>query len=341
MNAVEIKPLEWRGDAESGALFLLDQRLLPGREQWIACRTVSDVAEAIRNMTVRGAPAIGVAAAYGFVLAAQQSRVSLDQARELLVSTRPTAANLAWALSRCWDRASPDFSPRALLCEAVAIHREDIENNRRIGANGADHLENGTSVLTHCNAGGLATGGVGTALSVVATAVSRGKRIHVFVDETRPRLQGARLTAWELSRLGIPYTLICDNMAAALMAKGRIHACVTGADRIAANGDTANKIGTYGVAVLARHHQIPFHVAAPSSTFDLGIATGKAIPIEERAPQEVSAWGGEQICPDNAPIYNPAFDVTPAELITSIVTESGIIQPVGRQTVARVIKQGP
>jgi len=229
-----------------------------------------------------------------------------------------------------------DPSPDAVLSTARALHEQDVAGNRQMAALGAARIDTGMGVLTHCNAGALATGGVGTALGVIAAAHDQGKRIHVFVDETRPRLQGARLTAWELSRLGVPYTLICDNMAASLMRRGRIQFCVTGADRIARNGDTVNKIGTYSVAVNAQHHRVPFHVAAPRSTFDLAAADGASIPIEERDASEVTAWGDGRTCPPDAKVFNPGFDVTPAELIASLFTDRGEIAPVNEESIRRL-----
>src|SRR5216684_4515711 len=340
---IELSPMAWEGDARTGVLRLLDQRQLPHEEQWLVLRTAEDVAAAIREMVVRGAPAIGITAAYGMVLAARQAQSggpSLDDARAALSATRPTAVNLFWALERCRKLSERDPSPDAMLRLATSIHRQDIEGNRRIAEIGAERLRNGTGVLTHCNAGALATGGVGTALGVLAAAHRQGKRIHVYVDETRPRLQGARLTAWELSREGIPYTLICDGMAASLMSRGRIQACIVGADRIAANGDVANKVGTYGVAVSAHYHEIPFYVAAPVSTFDLQTPGGDQIPIEERAASEVTRWGTEQVSPEGAVVYNPAFDVTPNRLVAAIFTEVGEISPVDAQSIDKLLRPG-
>src|SRR5215211_912582 len=344
------RAVDWHGGAHDGELVLLDQRLLPGAEVRLSYRSVADVAAAIRDMVVRGAPAIGVTAAYAMVLAARDAREEsrseaellerLAASRAVLGATRPTAVNLFWALERMWARAQEDPSPEAMLELARAIHAQDVEGNRRMATLGAAHIESQMGVLTHCNAGALATGGVGTALGVIAQAHADGKRIHVYVDETRPRLQGSRLTAWELARLGIPYTIVCDNAAASLMRRGKIHFCITGADRIAANGDTANKIGTYSVAVSASHHGIPFHVAAPLSTFDPALPDGAHIPIEERDPSEVHTWAGELVCPDNARIYNPAFDVTPASLISSIFTDAGEIAPVAPEEVQRLLRSG-
>ncbi len=340
MDETLLAPLEWRGDVESGALWLLDQRLLPREERWLHCRTPGEVAEAIRDMAVRGAPAIGLAAAYGMVLAARGGAGALeriDEARRLLAATRPTAVNLAWALGRLDEAARTEPSPGALLAVARTLHDEDVAGNRHIAELGAARIENGMGILTHCNAGALATGGVGTALGVVALAHRQGKRIHVYVDETRPLLQGARLTAWELGRRRVPHTLVCDSAAASLMARGRVQFVVTGADRIAANGDVANKIGTYGVALAAAYHHIPFHVAAPASTFDLALADGRGIPIEERDESEIAVCGGARISPRSTRAFNPAFDVTPAALIRSIFTDRGEIAPVEPGPISRVV----
>jgi methylthioribose-1-phosphate isomerase len=321
-------------------LVLLDQRRLPGEEVYLDCRTWLEVADAIRNLAVRGAPAIGVAAAFGVALAGLASPArdvdallrDLEAAAEGLAATRPTAVNLFWALDRMRRfarsrQALPLGTLRAaLLSEAETILEEDVAANRRLGALGAELVPAGGRILTHCNAGGLATAGYGTALGIVRGAVEAGRQPFVWVDETRPVLQGARLTAWELAREGIPHAVIADVAAASTMARGEVDLVVVGADRIAANGDTANKIGTYGVAVLARHHAIPFYVAAPFSTIDPGGPDGSAIPIEERDPREVQEWGGRRIVPAASPVRNPAFDVTPATLITAIVTERGIFR---------------
>jgi methylthioribose-1-phosphate isomerase len=347
MSGSDFRPIEWVGDVRSGTLRLLDQRLLPQSETWLSCSSVEEVADAIRWMVVRGAPAIGITAAFGMVLAAMEGekrglhpplfRAHLAGARAILAATRPTAANLFWALERCWRCIDQTPSAEMLLRLALSIHEEEVEANRRIGQVGASRVEPGAGVLTHCNAGALATGGVGTAFAVLSEAHAQGKKIHVYVDETRPRLQGARLTAWELSRLRIPYTIICDGAAASLMAKRRVQLCVTGADRIARNGDTANKIGTYSVAVNAQHHDIPFYVAAPRSTFDVSIRQGSEIPIEERADTELTTWGNERVCPQSAAVYNPAFDVTPGSLIRGIFTEMGEISPVNEERICATL----
>jgi methylthioribose-1-phosphate isomerase len=330
MSAGALRPIEWA----DGGVRLLDQRLLPAREQWLTCASVDAVAEAIRNMTVRGAPAIGITAAYGMALAAKRGE-DLGAARRTLAATRPTAVNLFWALEQC--ARSPRQDAGGLLELARSLHDADVTTNRTLGALGARRLESGMGVVTHCNAGALATGGYGTALGVLFAAAEQGKQLHVYVEETRPRLQGARLTAWELARAGIPHTLVCDGMTASLMARGKIQAAVVGADRIAANGDTANKIGTYSLAVVARHHGVPFYVAAPKSTFDLALPDGRGIPIEERSPSEVFDWGGERTCPEATPVYNPAFDVTPAALIRALFTEAGEIESPTAAAVARVV----
>lgn len=332
---MSFRTLEWAGDA----LLLLDQRVLPARETMKRCATASSVAEAIRTMVVRGAPAIGVTAAFGLVLAVATAngkrrpwREAFRVAAEELAATRPTAVNLFWAIERMRRVADalpddPKEARRRLEREARAIYEEDLDANRRMGAHGAGLLESGDSVLTHCNAGGLATAGYGTALGVVRAAVAAGKRIHVFVDETRPFLQGSRLTAWELMRDGIPCTLITDNMAAKLFGDGKIHAAIVGADRIARNGDVANKIGTYGVAVLCRVHKVPFYVAAPLSTIDPVLRSGAQIPIEERSGAEVTHLMGNRVAPKGVRVYNPAFDVTPAKYVTAIATEKGVLRP--------------
>jgi methylthioribose-1-phosphate isomerase len=342
--------LAWIGDV-GGCLRIIDQTLLPGELRQIDLFTPDQVWEAIRALRVRGAPAIGVAAAYGVVIGLQPviraQRADFDrhlgEVTEFLNSSRPTAVNLPWALSRMGSvaRSLPNLSAAdmaaRLLEEARQIETEDREMCAAIGRAGAQLLGDGTGVLTHCNAGSLATAGDGTALAVIYAAVRQGKRLQVFVDETRPLLQGARLTAWELTERGIPATLLCDSAAGWIMREGRIQAVVTGADRIAANGDTANKIGTYSVATLARAHGIPFYVAAPTSTFDLSAPDGSSIPIEERDSDEVTHPFERQTAPAAIKARNPAFDVTPAELITALITERGLIQPVTRETIQSAI----
>jgi methylthioribose-1-phosphate isomerase len=303
---------------EADRVVLLDQRRLPDDEVELECGSAREVAEAIRSMAVRGAPAIGIAAAYGFALAAARGE-DLDEAFNVLAQARPTAANLAWALREVRAAAEP-------ATRAREVHREEVERCRRMSAHAAALLEGGASVLTHCNTGGLATGGQGTALGAVREAWARGLLGHVFVDETRPLLQGARLTAWELEASGIPHTVIADSAAGHLLARGEVDALLVGADRIAANGDTANKIGTYPLAVLAARHEVPFYVVAPTSTIDLGTSTGAEIPIEERDPGEVSSRFRAR---------NPAFDVTPAELISAIVTEHGVHRAPYSETIVR------
>lgn len=325
-----IESVEWI--EKDGALRLLDQRALPGREAYLVCRTVEDAALAIENMTVRGAPAIGIAAAYGVVLAAAGGRGAVLEAIERLARTRPTAVNLFEALNRM--RAILEVEPSLegkglaglLLDEALRIHEADVEANRRMGTCGAELLPKTAVVLTHCNAGAIATGGHGTALGVLRSAREAGKTVRVYADETRPLLQGARLTVWELARDGFDVTLIADGMAGALMRAKRIDAVIVGADRIAANGDTANKIGTYALAVLAAAHGVPFYVAAPWSTFDLTLADGSGIPIEERSEEEMRGLPNGQRVPDAVKIWNPAFDVTPARYIAAIVTERGVFR---------------
>jgi methylthioribose-1-phosphate isomerase len=328
---------------EADAVVMIDQRKLPGAEIYVHCKTAADVARAIRNMVIRGAPAIGVAAAMGIALGMRKSTTSGTQkfaaefykVCELMAATRPTAVNLFWAI----DRMKRTFAAAAKAGESVdqikdrldreaqAIHDEDVASCRAMGAFGAAIVPADARILTHCNAGALATAGYGTALGVIRGAVEAGKHVTVFADETRPFLQGARLTAWELVRDGIQTTVIADNMAGSLMRQGKVDLVVVGADRIAANGDTANKIGTYSVAVLAREHGIPFYVAAPLSTIDLGTPDGAHIPIEERNAREVTHAGGSQLVPDGALVWNPAFDVTPHPLIAGIITERGIFRP--------------
>ncbi len=339
--------LRW-ADGNPGHLVLLDQTKLPTEVVELDCRTVEDVWHAIKRLSVRGAPAIGCAAAYGVVLGAGGGAYGALAACDYLATSRPTAVNLFWALDRMRaviQNADPS-APLAglLLAEAKAIHEEDRQMCAAIGRHGADALADlpqGAGILTHCNAGALATGGDGTALSVIFAVADRRKKPHVWVDETRPLLQGARLTAWELMQRGVDCTLICDSMAAHVMRQGKVQAVVTGADRIAANGDAANKIGTYGVATLAKAHGVPFYVAAPSSTFDTTLATGAEIPIEERDPAEVTHGFGRQTAPEGAAVYNPAFDVTPAELIAGIITELGVISPVNPAQVDAVLGRSP
>lgn len=324
---------------------MIDQRLLPEREEWLRLETVEAVAESIRDMAVRGAPAIGAAAAYGMALslsgsdapAAADAPRALAHAARLLRAARPTAVNLTWAIDRqlrvfreataTLDGPADLGAAAALLAEAESIANEDVEACRAMGRFGAVLLPDPCTVIHHCNTGALATVDYGTALGVVRAAHASGKRIHVLVDETRPRLQGARLTAWELLRLGIPHSLIVDGAAAHFMAKGGVDAVLVGADRIAANGDTANKIGTYGLAVAARYHGIPFYVVAPLSTVDAAAPDGTAIPIESRAAEELTVFEGRRIAPPGSPALNPAFDITPAALISAIVTERGVLRP--------------
>jgi methylthioribose-1-phosphate isomerase len=342
----EIRPIRWLH--EERCLELLDQRVLPLEERWRRCWDVATIAEAIQDMTVRGAPAIGITAAYGVVLGlgalADAGRIDDAQARAQvfgrLLQTRPTAVNLAWGLERMraeserllrefdsGDSGALDGLWTGLEAEADRILAEDIEVNQHIGAHGADLITDGMGVLTHCNAGALATGGYGTALGIIRSAWAQGKRFTVFADETRPRQQGARLTVWELVQDGIDVRLITDNMAASLMRTGRIHLAITGADRVARNGDTANKIGTYGVAVLCHHHGLPFHIAAPLSTLDPALTEGSGIPIEERDGDEVRVINDAPVTVPDVPVENPGFDVTPAALIASVITEHGAFEP--------------
>jgi methylthioribose-1-phosphate isomerase len=329
-----IQTLEW---TESGVVFI-DQTKLPTEEVYVTCTTHQQVADVIRNMVVRGAPAIGVAAAMGIALGVKNSttentadlKKDFDQICEIIRQTRPTAVNLFWAIRRMREkfeslRSRPIAQiQQALIEEAQRMHAEDIAANQAMGRHGAMLMPSSGGVLTHCNAGALATAGYGTALGVIRAAVEQGKKIHVYADETRPFLQGSRLTAWELMKDGIPTTVISDNMAGAMMQQGKIGAIVVGADRIAANGDVANKIGTYTVAVLAKEHGIPFYVAAPISTVDLDTPDGSRIPIEQRDAREVTHIAGKQMVPDGVEIENPAFDVTPAKYVAAIITERGI-----------------
>jgi methylthioribose-1-phosphate isomerase len=340
---MKFKTIEWKNDR----IRLLDQRKLPREVRYVECRDASTVAEAIRNMTIRGAPAIGVAAAMGIALAAKKVRSrrpevfgkAVGQACQLMKQTRPTAVNLFWAVNRmesvCGQTSSDVEEMKAkLAAEALRIYEEDIDVNRRIGQFGKDLVQDGKGVITHCNAGGLATAEYGTALGVIRAAWGAGKRFHVFVDETRPMCQGARLTAWELVQEKIPATVLTDNMAAWLMKKKEIALALVGADRIARNGDTANKIGTYGLAIVAHWHDVPFYVASPISTLDLSLESGERIPIEERASQEVTHFYGKRITPEGVGAFNPSFDVTPYALIEGIITENGI----ARKPFARNLK---
>ena len=347
--------LKWAGDVD-GFLELVDQRRLPAEFVKLQCRDTGQLYEAIKTLAVRGAPAIGVAAAYGLVLGMQkptpddsleQAMQILGQSCEYLASARPTAVNLFWATERVRRRAEEFVAaqPEAtavtlrefILSEANAICAEDVDMCRRIGVNGQKFIKEDSGILTHCNAGALATAGQGTALSVMFEAHNKGRRFKVYADETRPLLQGARLTAWELQRAGIDVSVICDNMAGWLMAQGKINAVITGADRIAANGDTANKIGTYSLSILAREHGIPFYIAAPSSTFDLSIRSGAEIPIEQRSADEVTKFAGTQTAPDGVDVYNPAFDVTQARDIAAIITERGVIENPNTDSVAECL----
>jgi len=348
--------LKWIGSTD-GFLELIDQRLLPGEFVKLECRDVEQLFEAIKTLAVRGAPAIGVSAAYGLVLGMQKlnSSDSLEQglkvlaeSAEYLASSRPTAVNLFWALQRVRKSAEAFAAgnsdatiqdlQEAVLAEANAICQEDKDMCRRIGENGQKFIKNGTGILTHCNAGALATAGQGTALSLMFEAHKNGKKFKVYADETRPLLQGARLTAWELKQVGIDVTLICDNMAGWLMKQGKVKAVITGADRIAANGDTANKIGTYSLSILAREHEVPFYIAAPSSTFDLNIKSGAEIPIEQRSADEVASFGERKTAPEGVDIYNPAFDVTEAKDIAAIITERGVIEKPNLEKVSEHLK---
>jgi methylthioribose-1-phosphate isomerase len=331
-----IEPVAWKNNC----LVLLDQTVLPEEERYLEFHHWSDVADAIRNLVVRGAPAIGVTAAFGVALALRESRASdfdglladLESASKGLAATRPTAVNLFWALDRMKRQFmaekgnTPDELRKRLLLEATRILQEDIAANQALGQHGAALVPRGARILTHCNAGALATAGYGTALGVVRSAHAEGKVALVWVDETRPVLQGARLTAWECVKDGIPHRVVADVAAASLMARGQVDLVVVGADRIAANGDTANKIGTYGLALLANAHGIPFYVAAPFSTIDPAIASGSEIPIEERAPEEIKQIRGRPITPEASPVFNPAFDVTPSRYIAAVITEKGIFR---------------
>ena len=345
--AYNVKTIEWT----DGGVVMIDQRLLPNREVYNTYTRVEEVAEAIRSMVIRGAPAIGVAAAMGIALGVRnlESEDGMDEEFERICKTirdtRPTARNLFWAIERMTrvyrlHRGRPlDEIRKALQEESIRVLEEDIEINRRMGLHGQSLLTENSRVLTHCNAGALATGGYGTALGVIRAACEKGKNISVFADETRPFLQGARLTSWEMMKEDIPCTLITDNMAGYFMQQGQVQAVVVGTDRTAANGDVANKIGTYSVAVLAKEHGIPFYVAAPTSTIDLETPTGKEIPIEQRDRKEVTHVHDESMAPEGIGVANPAFDVTPARLVTAIITEEGVARPPYQESLARLVEQ--
>ncbi|MCX7153312.1 MAG: S-methyl-5-thioribose-1-phosphate isomerase [Proteobacteria bacterium] len=328
-NTGHVETMRWT----DGLLELIDQRRLPHEAVYVTCRDAQQTAVAIRDMVVRGAPAIGCAAAFGVALEAANGG-NMEKAYEVLAASRPTAVNLFWALDRMRNAIAAGRSADA---EAIAIFTEDIAINRAMGGFGASLIADGASVMTHCNAGALATAGHGTALGVIRSARDAGKAISVIANETRPYLQGARLTAWEMVQENIPVTLITDNMAGHLMQQGKIDLIVVGADRIAANGDTANKIGTYTLAVLAARHKIPFYVAAPVSTFDLAIPDGTHIPIEQRHADEVTGYGDTRWAPHGVMVSNPAFDVTPADLITALITERGIIRTPDKTRIAQLI----
>ncbi|MDG2307368.1 MAG: S-methyl-5-thioribose-1-phosphate isomerase [Candidatus Binatia bacterium] len=341
----KVRTVEWK----KGRVVMLDQRLLPNREVYRLYKDPKEVIEAIRDLVVRGAPAIGVSAAMGLALGAQklpQARFSkeFDKLCRAFAAARPTAVNLFWAIERMRrvvrenSRMSVDTLRNLLEAEALAVYREDLDANRRLSEFGAELLPSKGTILTHCNAGGLATAGIGTALGVILAARDAGKKLSVFADETRPVLQGARLTAWELKRARCPVTVITDNMAGHFMQKGAIDAVVVGTDRTAANGDVANKIGTYMVAVLAARHGIPFYVAAPTSSIDLACPNGTKIPIEERAPEEVSHFRGKPGVPKGVKVANPAFDVTPAKLVTAIITENGVAKSSYKRNLAKLVK---
>jgi len=344
--------IEWKDDA----VVMIDQRKLPASEVYVTCKTANEVAKAIKTMVIRGAPAIGVAAAMGIAVGMTRSRATgtkqftteFQKTCDVMAGTRPTAVNLFWAIERmkktfaaaAQDGQSVDEIKKRLVAEARAIHDEDVQSCRTMGAHGATLVPSSARILTHCNAGALATAGYGTALGVIRAAAEQGKTIAVLADETRPFLQGARLTAWELVRDGINTTVITDNMAGAMMRQGQVDLVVVGADRIAANGDVANKIGTYTVAVLAKEHGIPFYVAAPLSTVDLHTPDGSRIPIEERNEREVTHVGSNRLTPDGAQIRNPAFDVTPAQYVTAIITERGIARAPFAESLAQLFELG-
>lgn len=353
---MKFETLQWLGGID-GYLEMIDQRILPETFQQLCCKDTAQLWDAIKTLAVRGAPAIGVSAGYGICLAMQEvvdadmptAMSHLEKSVEYLASSRPTAVNLFWALDRMKNYAgqfiaeNPEADVKtlceALLQEAHAICKEDKEMCRQIGINGERFIKDGGGVLTHCNAGALATAGQGTALSPMYEANSNGKKFTVYADETRPLLQGARLTAWELTQAGIDAVLVCDNMAGVLMRDGKVDVIITGADRIAANGDSANKIGTFSLSILAKEHGIPFYIAAPSSTFDLNIKTGKEIPIEERDREEVTSFGEKPVAPKGVRVYNPAFDVTDAVNITAIITEKGVIEKPNTEKIAEHLGQ--
>ena len=341
----KLKAIEW----VSGKVRMIDQTMLPREEVYLELSDYHDMASAIKEMRIRGAPAIGVAAAYGMALGAQgidaeskeEFLVKLRSISEMLAATRPTAVNLFWALDRMMRvaEAGKDVAQikAALLTEAKRIDSENEEADRKLSSYGAELIKDGFTILTHCNAGALATAGYGTALGVLKAANEQGKNIHVFADETRPRLQGARLTAWELKREGIPFTLITDTMTGHFLFSGKIDCVIVGADRIVANGDVANKIGTYNIAVLAIENGVPFYVAAPNSTIDLSLSSGDEIPIEERSPEEVTHFGGVPIAPEGAQVANPAFDVTPHRYISAIITQQGVIREPYIESLKKVV----
>jgi methylthioribose-1-phosphate isomerase len=334
MSPAPIRPVRWADDH----VVILDQTRLPAEESWLRCGRVSEVAEAICALRVRGAPLIGIAAAYGIALAAQGEQQGLRHrvtcAADVLRATRPTARNLFWAIDRMLSRVEAGATAADLVAEALAIHEDDARTCRLIGEHGPGVVPAGAVILTICNTGALATGGDGTALAIVRAARAAGNQVSVVACETRPLLQGARLTMWELMRDAIPATLITDSMAGTCMERGMVDLVITGADRIARNGDTANKIGTYSLAVLAQHHGLPFYVAAPMSTVDLSLPDGSQIPIEERGPDEVRSFAEHPTAPPGAPVFNPAFDLTPAPLITAIVTERGVLRPPYQEALA-------
>jgi len=339
------RSIEWKKDK----LVLLDQRYLPEKTLYLELKTVDEVARAIKEMTVRGAPAIGVAAAYGMVLCVQKLSKNDDLIRELqkaddlLRASRPTAVNLFWALDRMkkiWQGFNGSLEDLKMILEkeATDIEREDVEINKQIAKNGVELVPFGAKIIHHCNTGSLATVDYGTALGVIRYAHEIGKKIHVFLDETRPRLQGARLSAWEMKELGIPHTIIVDGASGLVMKKFKIDLALVGADRIAANGDTANKIGTYNLAIVAKYHNVPLYVVAPTSTIDLKTPAGQDIPIEERSADEIRCVGNSQVAPQESPVFNPAFDVTPAELISGIITEKGIVYPPFKENLRKLFE---